>query len=110
MREQRFIGIFLVGGFLVWALHLAAVYALTSLACTPGFEHVMFAESLAIAVVTIVSLVADAVLISMAATGRGLGEPAPLSSLWRFVAATAAVISAIAVIWQALPGFIVPSC
>ena len=117
MREQPFIGksLVLMGGFLVWAFHLGSIYAFTSVACTQGTAERFgqTAEFFAILAVTLLSLLADAGLILLAAIGVGPGlaeKDGRSRSFWRLVTGFSGGISAVAVIWQALPAVLLVSC
>jgi hypothetical protein len=84
-------------GALVWAVHFAAIYGITALACARGFAHVVpwtvgIAGSIAVALLVVI----------MRATYAA-----------EFVGWTTSAIAGaalLAIVWESLAGFLVPAC
>lgn len=96
-------------GLGIWAAHFTAIYAANALACERGVGNV----PLLVALFTLVALGALALVMraSLRRVGPPLdegGETEPRFTSW-FAAATAG-LSALAVIFQALPAFLLPGC
>ena len=86
----------LLGGLIVWAVHFFAAYALGEILGETLVARV------ALGVLTLACFAADIVLI--VATGEGDGSE---FDRWRrALARTGALISAVAVLWQGLPGLL----
>jgi hypothetical protein len=84
-------------GALVWAVHFAAIYGFTALACARGFGHAVpwvlgFAGAAAAAALVIVMRAAD--------TDEFAG--------WTAAAIAAAALLAVA--WESAAGLLVPAC
>jgi hypothetical protein len=87
------------GGALCWALHFAAVYGFTGLACARGMAG---AVPLAIAGFTLVAASAAAVILALALRRR--------DSFEHWLAAAVAALALLAIAWEALPALLVPAC
>ena len=93
--------VFLLGGLIVWTLHFFALYGAASL--FPGSD---VARWLTLAA-TIPAIAADAYLLWVAAGKRSVLLDGTLDTWAAHVAAIGAIVSLIAVLWQALPALIV---
>lgn len=90
--------LFMSSGVLVWALHFAAVYGFTGLACARGWER---SVEPAVAGITIVGAVGAAGLLVLALRRRGDFEHG--------IAAGLAAFALLAILWEgASVAFIVP--
>lgn len=106
----------LLASLLVWAAHLGAIYAATSLACARGSSGAGLLGPgplpWIIGLATLVALAALALLTAAAfrsARGGDAGAHAT-STFLDWLAAALGALAAVAVIWQALPALIVPPC
>ena len=91
----------LLGGLTVWAAHFFLLYGIVSV--FPGSE---LARILTL-VVTVPALAANAVLLWLSAAKRLVGGPDELDRWVLNVAAAGAILSFVAVLWQALPAVVV---
>jgi hypothetical protein len=91
----------MTAGIMAWAAHFGVIYAFTALACARGFTQFVPA---AIAGATLVALAAIAIGAGPALRGRS--RPGFERTLTRGIAALAAV----AILLQALPVLLVPTC
>ena len=100
-------------GLLIWAAHFGAIYAVHALACERDLSALRVL-GLPLPVAAIIALTAAA-LLALAPLIRRLdpprdegGEEEPRFTRW-FGAATAA-LAAVAVLFQAAPAMVLPSC
>jgi hypothetical protein len=85
-------------GAIVWALHFAAIYGITALACARGVP----------ATVPWVIGIATALAVAVAAACVVLGMRAAGFAGW--LTAAVAGLALIAIVWEAVPVFAVPAC
>jgi hypothetical protein len=110
--------LFMIGGLLVWAAHFAVAYGFTAVACAKGFAT---ARVLGIAIIPFV--IGAATLLAWAATGVVLWsalsstvqQRSPQYSevtekFLQYTAAVIAVLSIVAIAWNALPVLVVVPC
>lgn len=101
----------LLSGPLIWVAHLLLIYVFTALACARQFAHVQW---LGVGVVTLfIGVPTVAALGGMAAlqAKQPPAEIAPDSAGFvRWTNMALSGLSALAVVWQALPAMIVPAC
>jgi hypothetical protein len=110
--------VFLLSGFLIWALHFGLVYAVTAFACARGFSGNSSPGSsivpLTVAAATCVAVVLQGAIVVCAGRGRGPGiggEPdTSVREFWRTSTMGIAVLGAVAVTWTAVPVFFVRPC
>ncbi len=89
---------FLLGGLIVWAVHFFALYGIASV-----FLTTMLARILAI-LMSLACLVADGLLLARALRVR----PVDAAEIWQQrIALIGAALSAVAILWQALPALLV---
>jgi hypothetical protein len=120
MRDQGFIGrmVFMTGGLLAWAVHFAFVYGFTAVACA---KRITAANVLGIGVIPFV--IGAATLLAWAAAGAvlwgALSRTVPSRSprygevtehFLHYTAAVIAVLSLVAIAWNALPVLVVVPC
>lgn len=86
-------------GVLCWALHFAAIYGFTGVACARGFTH---AVPWAVGAITLVACAGAAVVMRIALRRR--------ESFEHWLAAALAGAALIAIAWEALPALLVPAC
>jgi hypothetical protein len=102
----------MMGGFLTWAAHFAAIYGLTALACARGFAEAAWlgvgVVPWGIGIATVVALAAIVLLTAGAARTAAKSARGPGFLTWMTIAAGAAGV--VAIIWQAIPVLIVPVC
>lgn len=96
-------------GPLIWAAHFLAVYVLAALACARNFAHVEWlgggVTQWGIALLTLAAIAAIAAIILL--RGRRDGQSA------RFVhwtTLTLGLLSVLAIVWEAMPAYLVPTC
>ena len=110
--------LFMIGGLLVWAVHFTIIYGFTAVACANGFAAT---RVLGIGVVPFV--IGAATLLALATTGLVLksalsGPILPRSARYgettehflRYTAVVIAVLSLVAIAWNALPVLVVIPC
>lgn len=114
MTGDRFLGRagLMSGGLLVWAVHFGFVYGYVALICARGLEErTAFGVEIALLGVALGTVAALALAAVMVLVGwRGLRAEGPAA---RFVAVTAmatGLLGALAIVWNALPAFLVPVC
>lgn len=96
--------LFLLGGPLVWTIHLFGVYSLASLAeVADWFES----ERFSIAILTVVAAAANGALLFISTRTHPIGfldglRPSE-ERFWRTAAGSGAFVSLVAVLWQGLP-------
>jgi hypothetical protein len=106
----------MLGGFLIWAAHFAAIYGLTGLACARGFaETRWFAIPLVLLVVgllTVVAVAVTAMLIVRASRDARLSTVRidATACFIEWMTASAGGLAIVAMIWDALPVLMVPVC
>lgn len=106
-----------VAGLVVWAGHFTLVYAVTALACERGtmdrslwglpWVQAVVGIATVLALVTLALLLRPALREPRASLTEG-GEAEPRFTHW--VAAVTASISALAVVFQAIPALLLPEC
>jgi hypothetical protein len=84
-------------GVVLWALHFTVVYGFTALACARGFG------AAAPWVVGVATLVAAALAIAIIVTHLS-------SEFTRWMTAALAAFALVAIVWEGIPAFIVPTC
>jgi hypothetical protein len=101
--------LFLLGGLLIWAAHLAGVYGIASVADLVSEADAPWSRA-AIGLLTLVLAAADGAILFWAWRGRGPGVAgegdAELARFWRAVAGAGAVVSLLGVFWQGLPAIV----
>ena len=85
-------------GPLLWALHFTLVYGFTALACARGFANTVPS---AVAAATLVAGVLAAVVILRNAKGNDFID---------WLAAALGGFALLAIVWEAIPAFMVPAC
>jgi hypothetical protein len=85
-------------GAIVWALHFAAIYGITALACARGLP----------AAVPWTIGIATALAVAAAAACVALGLRAAGFAGW--LTAAVAGLALMAIVWEAVPVFVVPAC
>jgi uncharacterized membrane protein YoaK (UPF0700 family) len=85
-------------GPLVWALHFTALYGFAALACARGFAQVL------------PWVVAAATLVAGALAGALVLRHARRGDFIDWLTAALAAFALLAIAWQAVPAFVVPSC
>lgn len=86
-------------GVIVWSLHFLAIYGVTGLACARGAPDVV---AHAVALATALACLALVPLIVQGYRRRGAFE--------HWMSATVAAFALVAVVYEALPVLLVPSC
>lgn len=111
----------LIVGPLVWSAHFLIVYLSTAITCAKGFFEVnvmgMGIAPLVVAAATLLALalIVDGALLAYrrcSEPGRN-ARPSPDNGSRRFMAHTALLLyglSLLAIIWEALPVFLITSC
>jgi hypothetical protein len=84
-------------GVMLWAAHFAAVYGFTALACARGFAAAVPW------VVGVASALAAALAIALIVTHLS-------SEFTRWMTAALAAFALVAIVWEGIPAFIVPTC
>lgn len=84
-------------GVILWAVHFTVVYGFTALACARGFG------AAAPWVVGAVTLVAAALAIALIVTHIS-------SEFTRWMTAALAAFALVAIVWEGIPAFMVPTC
>lgn len=96
-------------GPLIWAVHLLAVYVFAALACARGFAHIEWlgigVTQWIIGALTLGALAAVAAVLVFQERRDGNG-----SSFIRWTSLTVGLLSALSIMWQALPAYFVPTC
>jgi hypothetical protein len=118
MDERGFIGkmLLLTGGLLIWALHFTLLYGFNTLACARRFaDHTAFGISivhLVIGAVTALALAATIAILARAAvpSGHAGSTAGPGDRFVSHAAAVVASLSLLAIVWNALPAFVVRAC
>jgi hypothetical protein len=106
-----------MSGLIVWAVHFLVVYPFNALACARNFATFEILGigilPVAIVIVTLLSLgLIGAALLAVTA-GRAFEQPEIEPSNGRFLRALTigiGLLSAVAVIWETIPVFMVPPC
>jgi hypothetical protein len=86
-------------GAIIWVAHFAAIYGFTALACARNMPQ------LVLPAVAIPTFVAVALLVVV--LFRGIARRKEFES---WMSATVAAFSLLAVVWEAMPVFMVPAC
>jgi hypothetical protein len=86
-------------GVMVWALHFAAIYGITGLACARGWHSLV--------VPSILAATAVAALASVAIIAAGLRRRAQLE-YW--MSSGIAALGLVAILWEGLVILLVPAC
>ena len=111
MKASAFTRSFLLifSGPLIWAGHFLAVYVLAALACARGFAHI---EWLGVGVtqwgISSLTLAAIAAIASIILAQRK--EDDPVSRFVAWTSLTLGGLSVLAIVWEALPAYLVPTC
>jgi hypothetical protein len=120
MSDRGFIGkmLFMTGGLIVWAIHFTVIYGFTSVACAKGFAAVKIfgvgAVPLVIGATTLLALAITGIIV-----GTSVVRPVPPRSpqysdvtehFLQYTAITIAMLSLVAIGWNALPVLVVPPC
>lgn len=92
---------FLLGGLLVWAAHFFALYAIASIVETTTLARLLTGLA------TLAGLAADSWLLRSALAKPRDGAADPTEQWVNIIAAFAAGLSAVAVLWQGLPALLV---
>ena len=95
----RHAGSLMSAGALCWALHFAAIYGFTGIACARGLAG---AVPWAVAGFTLVAALAAAAVLRVALRQR--------DSFEHWLAAALAGAALVAILWEALPALLVPAC
>jgi hypothetical protein len=91
--------LFMSGGIIIWALHFAAIYGLTALACARGWDAAVVP---ALWLATAVAAIAALAVIAVGWRRRDVFE------YW--LAATVAGFGLVAIVYEAVTIFMVPAC
>ena len=120
MRDRMAITkmLFMIGGLLVWAAHFTIIYGFTTVACAQGFAatHVLGAGIVPVVVgaVTLLAWVITCAVLISAASGPIPPRSARFSEetehFMRYTAALIAILSLVAIAWNALPVLVVAPC
>jgi hypothetical protein len=97
--------------FVVWALHLVAIYGVGAVLCAaaPMRRGTVDPELVFVVVATAAALLALVGVLARVAIARP--EPSlKMTVFGRRLAAASCVLAMIAVLWQALPAILVPAC
>lgn len=120
MSDRGSIGkmLFMIGGLLVWAAHFTIIYGFTAVACAKGLAAT---DVLGLGIIPFV--IGAATLLAWATTGMVLmsamsGPVPPRSTRFdeatehflRYTAAFIAMLSLVAIAWNALPVLVVTPC
>jgi hypothetical protein len=96
-------------GFLIWSVHFLAVYVFAALACARGFAQIEWlgtgVTQWAIGALTLGALAAVAAVLVFPERRDGNG-----SNFVRWTSLTVGLLSALSIVWQALPAYLVPTC
>lgn len=96
---------------LIWAAHFFVIYVVTALACARRFAHIEWmgvgVVPWSIAVATLAALAAIAAICREGMRGDFAQDSTDFAR-WSTVALGA--LSAVAIVWEAIPAFIVPAC
>jgi hypothetical protein len=120
MSERGFVGkmLFMTGGLLVWAAHFTLIYGFNAVACARGFagERVLGfgVVPFVIGAATVVALATTLAILMSAGLPIGRQwqetEQDDGEKFLRYGAAVVAMLSLVAIAWNAVPAFIVRSC
>ena len=91
--------LFMSSGVTVWALHFAAIYGLSALACARGWRGLVVPSTV---VSTVLASIAIGVILAVALPRRAQFE------YW--MSACLAALALVAIVWEALPVLMVPAC
>jgi hypothetical protein len=110
--------LFMSGGLLIWALHFTVIYGFTTVACVGSFATTtifgMGVVPFTIAIVTVASWAGVGAVLWLTRT-----RPAPPHDkqssdsnerFFRYISALIAILSLVAIAWNALPGFMLKPC
>ncbi len=86
-------------GIIVWALHFATIYGVTALACARGFAGSL---PVAIAVATLVAVIGAAAILVSGWRRR--------SDFAHWLSASIAGFALLAIVFEAMPAWLVPTC
>ncbi len=108
----------LFGGLLIFAAHFMFVYSANAVACARGLEDVRILGAglipFTVMLATLLALAAAGYVLALAMGWRGplRGEPHndPTSAFLRQITIALTLLSMVAIIWIALPLFIVTPC
>lgn len=100
-------------GPIVWAVHFLVIYVVTALACARHFASAqwlgMGAVQAMIVAATVVSLVVLAIAMRLLRPAFS-GLSGDSQEFARNMAVALALLSVLAIVWDALPAFMVPVC
>jgi hypothetical protein len=108
--------LYLTGGLTIWALRFAAAYAFTAIVCARGWDAPDGALGVApvgVALMSAAALAGCAAIAAHAVRRLRSAPAAPSEEARRFVhyvAATVALLGALAIAWETLPALVVPAC
>jgi hypothetical protein len=107
--------LFALAGLLIWSLHFGAIYVFQALACARGFASREVAGvgivTAFIAAATLLALLATAAVIATGWRTPGPGvELTEHDEFLRRLTILVAGLSAVAIVWQALPVLMMPPC
>lgn len=91
--------LYISAGVIIWALHFALIYGVTALACARGWDGIV---APAIALASLVAVLATLVVIVVGWRRRAQFES--------WLAATVGALALVAIIYEAIPVLIVPTC
>ncbi len=108
----------LSGGFLVWFMHFVFVYGFSGLACARGFDAATLygigIVPLVVAAATVAAIAAVLFILAALIAGKAPGirheNIASLRDFWRIVAGGGALLSLVAIVWDALPVLFFSAC
>jgi hypothetical protein len=113
MRATPFTFNFLLifSGPLIWALHFVGIYGFTGVFCArPPVSWEWLGFSIAVWVITAASLVALAAMAALCLLVKPRDTGRDNLAFIRWMSITLTLLSALAVIWEALTAFLVPVC
>jgi hypothetical protein len=106
-----------LSGLIIWAVHFLIVYPFNALACVYGLAAAEIVGigivPIIIVIVTVLSLALIGAALFAATAGRATEQPqieAPNQRFLRFLTVGIGLLSAVAVIWETLPVFMIPPC
>jgi hypothetical protein len=102
MQARNFVAtaVYLCSAAMIWALHFLGIYGFTGLACARGLGVI----APAIGTLTVVALLALGAISASALRGG------PQFEFERALTASLCGLAAVAIVWEAVPVFMVPAC
>jgi hypothetical protein len=109
--------LFMMGGLIVWAVHFGAIYMFNAIVCARGVAGTVVMGvgivPLGVGAMTVLALLAAAALAiagyRRSARAKGGSHRASDEFIDR-LAMTVAALALVAIIWNTVPGFVLPPC